>query len=163
SDAAASGVNQFGTPRVFHDSVRFAPMDPAAAARDSLSERFFQAAIGALELCGVYIGDRLGLYRALADRRASTSSELAHTAGINERYAREWLEQQAASGILTVDDARAAQDERRFALPPGHDEVLLDETSLDFAASLAQAIVAVARPMDDVVAAFRSGTGLTFE
>src|SRR5215471_14903063 len=107
-------------------------MDPAAAARDSLAERFFQAAIGALDLCGVYIGDRLGLYRVLADRGASTSGELADAAGINERYAREWLEQQAATGILAVDDADAAPGERRFSLPPGHDEVLLDETSLDF-------------------------------
>ena len=128
----------------------------SATARDALAERIFQSAIATLDLYGVYLGDRLGLYRVLAERGPSTSVELADAAGINERYAREWLEQQAATGILTVD-------ERRFSLPPGHDEVLLDETSLDFAASLAQSIVACAQPMDELVEAYRSGDGLTFD
>ena len=135
----------------------------ADTARDALSDRLFQAEIATLDLYGIYLGDRLGLYRVLADRGPLTSGELAEAAGINERYAREWLEQQAATGILAVDDVDAAPDERRFSLPPGHDEVLLDETSLDFAGSVAQAVVAVARPMDELVEAFRSGNGLTFE
>ena len=138
-------------------------MDPAAASRDALAERLFQAAVATMDLYGVYLGDRLGLYRALADRGASTSGELADAAGINQRYAREWLEQQAASGILTVDDVDAAPDERRFSLPPGHDEVLLDETSLNFGASLAHSIVVCARPMDELVEVFRNGGGLTFD
>ena len=53
------------------------------------------------------MGDRLGLYEALRDGSAVTSSELAATTGIAERYAREWLEQQAAIGYLTVDDTAA--------------------------------------------------------
>jgi 2-polyprenyl-3-methyl-5-hydroxy-6-metoxy-1,4-benzoquinol methylase len=137
-------------------------VDPADASRDALAERLYQAEIATLDLFGVYLGDRLGLYRVLADRGLCTAGELAKTAAINERYAREWLEQQAATGILAVDDADATPDERRFSLPPGHDEVLLDETSLNFAASTAQAVVACARPMDDLVEAFRSGDGLTF-
>jgi len=135
----------------------------AAASRDALAERLFQSAIATLDLFGVYLGDRLGLYRVLAERGASTPGELADAAGIDERYAREWLEQQAATGILAVDDADAAPDARRFSLPSGHDEVLLDETSLNFSASLAQAIVACAMPMDELVEAFRTGDGLTFE
>jgi 2-polyprenyl-3-methyl-5-hydroxy-6-metoxy-1,4-benzoquinol methylase len=138
-------------------------VDSTAATRDALAERLFQSAIATLDLYGIYLGDQLGLYRALAARGPSNSSELAEAAEINERYAREWLEQQAATGILAVDDADAAPDERRFSLPPGHDEVLLDETSLKFAASLAQAIVAVAQPMDELLEAFRSGDGLTFD
>jgi 2-polyprenyl-3-methyl-5-hydroxy-6-metoxy-1,4-benzoquinol methylase len=135
-------------------------VDPATASRDALAERLFQAAVATMDLYGVYLGDRLGLYRALADRGASTSGELADDAQINERYAREWLEQQAAAGILTVDDADAAPEQRRFALPPGHDEVLLDETSLSFGTSLAQSAVVYA-PVDELVDAFRSGEGLT--
>jgi 2-polyprenyl-3-methyl-5-hydroxy-6-metoxy-1,4-benzoquinol methylase len=131
--------------------------------RDALAERLFQSAIATFDLYGVYLGDRLGLYRALREHGASTSGELAGAADINERYAREWLEQQAASGILAVDDANVASDKRRFSIPPGHDEVLLDETSLSFAAPLAQAAIACARPMDELVEAFRSGEGLTFE
>ena len=69
-----------------------------------------------MDLYGVYVGDRLGLYRALADSGPLTSSGLAEAAGIHERYAREWLEQQAATGILEVDDVEAAAD--RAALRP---------------------------------------------
>ena len=117
----------------------------ATASRDALVERLFQAAIATFDLYGVYLGDRLGLYRALADRGPSTSAELADAAGINERYAREWLEQQAATGILEVEDTDAAPEQRRFVLPPGHDEVLVDETSLNFAAPFAQFAMACAR------------------
>ena len=58
-------------------------------------------------MLAVYIGDRLGLYRILAERGPTTSGELADAAGLHERYVREWLEQQASSAILEVDDARA--------------------------------------------------------
>ena len=83
----------------------------------------------------VYLGDRLGLYRALAAagprRRASWRA-----AGIAERYAREWLEQQAAAGILTsTTDAR-----RTLRLPAGHAEVLLDERQPGYMAPLAQLV-----------------------
>jgi precorrin-6B methylase 2 len=125
--------------------------------RDAFAERIFKAAVATFDLYGIYLGDRLGLYRVLADHGPSTSGELAEAAGINERYAREWLEHQAASGILAVDEGW------RFSLPPGHDEVLLDETSLNFSASLAQSAVACVRPIDEVVEAFRSGDGLTFD
>jgi 2-polyprenyl-3-methyl-5-hydroxy-6-metoxy-1,4-benzoquinol methylase len=132
------------------------------AARDALAERLFQAAVAAFDLYGLYLGDRLGLYRALADRGPSTAGELARAAGVNPRYAREWLEHQAASGILEVDDETAGAEERRFSLPPGHEEVLLDEGSLSFSASLAQAAVSCAGPVDAVVDAFRTGAGITF-
>jgi 2-polyprenyl-3-methyl-5-hydroxy-6-metoxy-1,4-benzoquinol methylase len=85
-----------------------------------------------LDLYGVYLGDKLGLYLALADAGPLTSSRLAEAAGVHERYAREWLEQQAATGILDVDDASAGEAERRYSLPDGHHEALLDEESLNF-------------------------------
>jgi 2-polyprenyl-3-methyl-5-hydroxy-6-metoxy-1,4-benzoquinol methylase len=138
-------------------------VDSSADSREALAERLFQAAIATFDLYGVYLGDRLGLYHALAERGPSTSAELAEAAGINERYAREWLEQQAASGILAVEDEDEVAQRRRFLLPPGHADVLLDETSLGFGAPFAQFAVACARPMDELVEAFRSGDGLTFE
>src|SRR4029077_20570167 len=61
--------------------------------RDALVNQLLQSATGALELFHVYIGDRLGLYDALATGPL-TSSGLAATVGISERYAREWLEEQ---------------------------------------------------------------------
>jgi 2-polyprenyl-3-methyl-5-hydroxy-6-metoxy-1,4-benzoquinol methylase len=133
---------------------------PAAVERrDALAERLFLNAIGAFDLFSVYLGDRLGLYRALADHGAMTSAELAEAAGIHERYAREWLEHQAASELLDVEgDA----DGRRFSLPPGHDEVLLDETSLNYGAPLARAVLASIRPVDALAEAFRNGGGVPY-
>ena len=134
--------------------------DPAR--RDALVERLFQAAVGTMDVLSVYLGTRLGLYEALAAAGPSTSSELAASADINERYAREWLEQQAATGIIDVDVLAAGEGGRRYTLPAGHDEALLDETSLDYIAPIAQLLVACVRPVDDLVAAFRTGAGVPY-
>jgi 2-polyprenyl-3-methyl-5-hydroxy-6-metoxy-1,4-benzoquinol methylase len=127
--------------------------------RDALVQRLFASAIGAFDLFSVYLGDVLGLYRTLAERGPLTSAELADAAGVQERYAREWLEQQAASELLEVDqDAET----RRFRLPVGHDEALLDVSSLNYIAPMARAIVASIRPVDKVLEAFRSGGGVPY-
>lgn len=129
--------------------------------RDALVERLFRNAIGAFDLFSVYLGDRLGLYRILADEGPMTSAELAGAAGIHERYAREWLEHQAASELLEVvpdgDDAG-----RRFRLPAGHDEALLDVSSLNYMAPMARSVLASIRPIDALVAAFRTGDGVPY-
>jgi SAM-dependent methyltransferase len=134
----------------------------ADARRDELVERLFGSALGALDLLCVYLGDRLGMYRALADRGASTSTELARVAGVNERYAREWLEQQAMAGILEAQDPGASDAERRYAMPAGHDEVLLEGGSLNHMAPMAQLLVACALPIHSVLEAFRSGDGVPY-
>ena len=72
--------------------------------REALVGRLFEQTIGAFELFNVYIGERLGLYRALAADGHATPADLAGRAGIDPRYAREWLEQQTTAGILEVDD-----------------------------------------------------------
>ena len=123
--------------------------------RDALVERLFNATLGAFDLYAVHLGDRLGLYRALASCGPMTPRELAQAAGIAERYAREWLEQQAVTGILDVEDDR-------FSLPPGHDEALIDEASLAYAAPFARFAVAVARPLPSLLEAFRSGAGIPY-
>ncbi len=130
--------------------------------RDALVGRLFEATLGAFDLLAVYLGDRLGLYRALAEHGPSTSNDLAKAAGIHERYAREWLEQQAMGEILAVENPDAEPDERRYSLPEGHGEALLDETSLNFVAPMAQALVACTRPIDALQEAFRSGAGVPY-
>jgi hypothetical protein len=85
-----------------------------------LADRLYDAMTATFDLLAVYVGERLGWYEALREPR--TPAELAAATSTNERYAREWLEHQAAGGILTVADGR-------YELPPEHAEVLLDEES----------------------------------
>ena len=92
--------------------------------RGALVERVFHGGIAVLEMLSIYVGDRLGLYRALAQSGPATSTQLAQSAGIDERYAREWLEQQAVSGVLEVDDPSTPPEERLYSMPAGHREVL---------------------------------------
>jgi 2-polyprenyl-3-methyl-5-hydroxy-6-metoxy-1,4-benzoquinol methylase len=125
--------------------------------RDALVGRLFASTIGALELLHVYLGHRLGLYRALADGGPLTPAELAKRSGISERYAREWLEEQAVAGILTADA------EPRFSLPGGHAEVLTDADSTNFLAPLPLGIVSVASIMPELMEAFRTGGGVPYE
>ncbi|MBI5104766.1 MAG: class I SAM-dependent methyltransferase [Solirubrobacterales bacterium] len=134
----------------------------AEARRDELVERLFGSALGAMDLLCVYLGDRLGLYRALRAEGPCTPAQLARVASVSERYAREWLEQQAMAGILEVDDPQAADTDRRYALPAGHDEVLLDAGSLNNMAPMAQLLVACTLPIHAVVDAFRTGGGVPY-
>jgi SAM-dependent methyltransferase len=138
-------------------------MATAEERRDALVGRLFEATVGAMDLFGVYLGDRLGLYRALAEAGPLTSSGLAEAAGVHERYAREWLEQQAATGILDVDDVAAEPGERRFSLPAGHDEALVEETSINYAAPFGMVFAGAVRPLDALVAAYGSGAGVPYE
>ena len=79
---------------------------------------------GALSVPLVRIGDRLGLYKTLQAEGPMTADELAMKADIAERYAREWLSHQAASGYLTYDPANG-----RFTLPQEQAMVLAEPDS----------------------------------
>lgn len=125
-------------------------------------ERLFGAVLGAQEVQAAYLGHRLGWYRALADHGAMTSTQLSEATGSNERYAREWLEHQAVSGYLTVDDESAASQDRRFSLPAAHAEVLTDEDSLAYVAPLARFVAAVGHHLDAIAEAFRDGGGVSW-
>jgi SAM-dependent methyltransferase len=77
----------------------------------------------ALNVALVALGDRLGLYKAMADGRPVTPAQLAGRTGTQERYVREWLNVQAASAFVVYD----AQAET-YTLPPEHALVLADDT-----------------------------------
>ncbi|MEJ2641008.1 MAG: class I SAM-dependent methyltransferase [Desulfosarcinaceae bacterium] len=134
-----------------------------ARRRDAFAEEMIDAVNGYFKVNTIYLGHRLGLYTALADRSALTSGELAALTGTNERYAREWLEQQAMVGILDVENERADARKRRYRLPSGHAEVLVDRESLAYLAPLAQAAVGVGQPLEQLEAAFRTGGGMPFD
>jgi SAM-dependent methyltransferase len=134
----------------------------AETRRDELVGRLFGSALGAVDLVCVYIGDQLGLYSALVREGPSTSAELAGFAGLNERYVREWLEQQSMAGILEPENPSAPDAERRYVVPAGHDEVLLDASSLNCMAPMAQLMVACTLPIHAVLDAFRTGNGVPY-
>jgi 2-polyprenyl-3-methyl-5-hydroxy-6-metoxy-1,4-benzoquinol methylase len=130
---------------------------------DAFSERVFGAILGTQQLYAIYLGDRLGWYRSLAEDGPATAPELAQRTGTAARYAREWLEQQAVCGYLEVDDSTAEPDQRRFSLPPEHAQVLAEELSVSYLTPMARALVAPGRQIDALVEAYRTGGGVSWE
>jgi hypothetical protein len=133
------------------------------AAIGAFAGRVAMATIGAFEMMTIELGMRLGLYEAMAPAPA-TPLELAERAGIDARYAREWLEQQTTAGIVTVcaDPLDGDPDQRLFALPLEVQACLLDPDSLACVAPLATFATAGALVLDAVVDAYRTGGGLSF-
>jgi SAM-dependent methyltransferase len=137
-----------------------APSDEAA--RDALVGRLFEAALGTFDLAALHVGERLGLYAALT-AGPLRAPDLAAATGTAPRYVREWLEQQAVTGILAVDDPAAGEDDRRYSLPEGHREVLLHPESLAFMAPVARAMMGMAAQAPRLLEVFRTGAGLSWE
>jgi 2-polyprenyl-3-methyl-5-hydroxy-6-metoxy-1,4-benzoquinol methylase len=102
----------------------------------------------------VVLGDRLDLYRHLAAAgRPLTSAELATAAGCAERYVREWLNGQAASGYVTYTDGRYTLDEEQAT-------AFTDESSPACVIGGFQGMLAATRAVDRLTVAFRTGAGL---
>lgn len=133
-----------------------------ATTEAALTERLLQSTIQALELYGVYLGKELGLYEALARGRALTAPGLAREAGIDSRYAREWLEQQAAAGLIDVEDPSRPSDLREYSLPAEHENVLVTEDHPAHLAPLAQMVAGIGGALERVVAAYRTGDGVAY-
>ena len=129
----------------------------------ALVERLFAAAIDTLEIASVHLGGRLGFYRALADSGDATPAELAARTGTIERYVREWLEQQAVAGFLSVDNPDAEANERRYGLPAAHRSVFVDEEDLNYLTPLATLTIGVLGPMDALLDVYRGGGGVPYE
>jgi 2-polyprenyl-3-methyl-5-hydroxy-6-metoxy-1,4-benzoquinol methylase len=103
----------------------------------------------------VVIGDRLGLYRALAEADALTSTELARRTGTAERYVREWLNAQAASGYVDYDAAAC-----RYALSPEQAAILADESGPAFVGGGFQIALGAAAGLERIQDAFLTGAGV---
>jgi 2-polyprenyl-3-methyl-5-hydroxy-6-metoxy-1,4-benzoquinol methylase len=129
--------------------------------REELGMRLLGALIGATELFTCELGRELGLYRALRGR-ARTPGELAAHTDIDQRYAREWLEQQAAAGILAVEDPTAPADERRFTLPEATEAVLVDETSPYHLGTAGEFAVGLGMVVPRLADLYRTGEGLSY-
>ena len=103
----------------------------------------------------VITGAKLGLYRALADMGPATSGELAERLGLSERYVREWLAAQAASGFVDYDE-----NGHRFSMSPEQKMALADEDSPVYVASAFELIAASYIDEPKVTHAFTTGEGL---
>jgi SAM-dependent methyltransferase/predicted transcriptional regulator len=133
-----------------------------AGRRDALADRLFDSFIQSMELASVWLGLRLGLYEALRAHGPATVAELAERAGIDARYAREWLEQQAVAGLLDVEDASRDAEDRRYRLPTTHAEVLLDADHPAHAGTTAWFMGSLAEVLQRVPDLYRSGQGLPY-
>lgn len=104
----------------------------------------------------IHLGDRLGLYKAMASGGSATAGELAETAGVSERWVEEWLRGQVAAGLVDLEDGR-------FVLPDEGVAVLAAEGASPYFAA------GVFTPMDRTVdaeriaSAFVSGTGFSYD
>jgi 2-polyprenyl-3-methyl-5-hydroxy-6-metoxy-1,4-benzoquinol methylase len=103
----------------------------------------------------VVIGDRLGLYRALATGGAMTAAELAARSGTHERYVREWLNAHAASGYVNY-----LSDSGRYQLSPEQAMLFAQEDSPAFVVGGFQTALAAGRIVDRLTDAFRTGAGI---
>lgn len=136
------------------------PLDRTAV--EAFQGRLLEAAAGTFELFSIHLGEQLGWYRLLAAEGPLTSVGLAARSGTAERYAREWLEQQAAGGLLEVEDPALGPQERRYRLGPAQAEVLASEESLDFLAPLAQIVVGALSAAPLLEEVYRRGGGVPF-
>jgi SAM-dependent methyltransferase len=120
---------------------------------------FVMKAVGemgaAMNAALIVIGDRLGLYKAMAGAQPMTSAELAKATGTHERYVREWLSAQAAGGFVTYDAAT-----QTYVLPPEQAMALADENSPVFLPGFFEIVEASVRDVPKITDAFRSGKGV---
>jgi SAM-dependent methyltransferase len=103
----------------------------------------------------VLLGDKLGLYKALAKSGPLTPAELAQRTGTAERYVREWLNNQAAGGYVNYDGATA-----KYSLSEEQAAALADEASPAFLPGAFQVIAALFQAQPKITERFRTGQGL---
>ncbi len=127
------------------------------------ADRIFQTGLAALEAVTISLGRELGLYGHLTAEGGTRPGDLAAAAGIDRRYAREWLEQQAAAGLIELTQPGAEADERRYGLSPAAQECLLRPDSLASVGPLIDLLPALVRVFPSaLVDAFRTGRGIPY-
>lgn len=128
------------------------PVDEAAV--EAFVEQVAGDIAGAMTTIFCAIGDRLGLFSALAEGDG-TAAQIAARAHVDERYVREWANGLVTAGYLTLDAASG-----RYALPPAHAPVLADEGGPAFFGGLHGMVREMLGVVDQVEDAFRTGGGV---
>lgn len=102
----------------------------------------------------IVLGDRLGLYKAMAEAGPITSAKLAEKTGTAERYVREWLNAQAAGGFVEYNP-----ETKRYLLPPEQAMALANEDSPAFVCGAFELATATLKSDAQIESAFRTGAG----
>ncbi len=129
------------------------PIDQAKL--DEFMGRFVGDLGATLSAALVVIGDRLGLYRAMADGQPVDAEELAERTGTDPRYVREWLSNQAAGGYVSYDAASGS-----FSLSPEQSLALAQEGSPAFVPGAFQLATSLIKDEEKIGRAFLSGAGV---
>ena len=103
----------------------------------------------------IKVGDRLGLYKALAAKGPMTPAELAKATGTTERCVREWLSAQAAAGYVDYEAASG-----KFFMQPEQKMALADEDSPVFIGAIGDVMSAMVLDEPKISEAFKTGKGL---
>jgi 2-polyprenyl-3-methyl-5-hydroxy-6-metoxy-1,4-benzoquinol methylase len=134
-------------------------MTPGVLDPDKIEE-VTEKAIGYLSGAGIsaliYLGDRLGLYRALSEAGPSTSAELAASAGLHERWVREWLHGQASAGLVQY------AGDGRFELTSEQAAVLAEEANPAFVAGGFALMLSLLQRWETLCESFRTGRGVPY-
>ena len=109
----------------------------------------------ALNASPLLVGDKLGLYKTLAAKGPMNSGELAKATGTTERYIREWLATQAASGYVEYDAAS-----NKFSMQPEQALALADEDSPFFMGAIGNLVAATFLDEPKISEAFKTGKGV---
>jgi len=131
------------------------PLDQAKL--DAFVGRFLGDLGTAMHLPTVLVGDRLGLYQAMADGEPVTPAALAERTGTAERYVKEWLAAQAAAGYVDYDAADGS-----FRLPPEHAALLIDQGAPVFIPGAFQLAASSVKDEPQITEAFRTGEGVAW-
>lgn len=136
-----------------------APMTETRVIDEAKVQAFVEKAVGefgaALGTALVSLGDRLGLYKAMANAGPMTPVELARKTGTSERLVREWLVNQAAGGYVEYDAAHG-----KYELPMEHALALADDASPFFVGGGFQIVTAMLKAEARIADAFRNGGGM---
>jgi 2-polyprenyl-3-methyl-5-hydroxy-6-metoxy-1,4-benzoquinol methylase len=125
---------------------------------EALGERILDEVNAGMSCLNLYVGHRLGLFRALRETGDVTPADLTRITGYDERYLREWLECMAANGYLDHRPETAS-----FSLSDEHAAVLADDEHPGYASPLVCWIPSLASILPELLDAFGSGGGVPYE
>lgn len=131
---------------------------PAPSRTDALVQRVFGDTTSTYVIGAAYIGDRLGLFKAMAGAGPVTADQLAAKTKLDPKYTAEWLRTMATSGYVDYKPAQSA-----FELPADHVPVLVDEDSPSFLAGLYEGAVPDILLIPKVIDGFKTGKGIPYD